>query len=36
MGYGGVEMEYIYLSNSLLHTSIYLLLGGGGLVSKNF
>ena len=36
MGYGGVEMEYIYLSDSLVHASIYLLLGGGGLTYKDF
>ena len=34
MGYGGFEMEYIYSSNSLVHFSIYLLLGGGGLTYK--
>lgn len=36
MGYGGFEMEYIYSSNSLVHFSIYLLLGGGGLTYKEY
>jgi hypothetical protein len=30
-GYGGVELEYINSSNSLIHFTIYLLIGGGGL-----
>ncbi len=36
VGYGGFEMEYIFSSNSLVHFSIYLLLGGGGLTYKEF
>lgn len=36
MGYGGFEMEYIYSPNSLVHFSIYLLLGGGGLTYKEY
>lgn len=36
MGYGGLEMEYIFSSNNLVHFSIYLLLGGGGITYKKF
>lgn len=36
MGYGGFEMEYIVSSDKLVHFSIYLLLGGGGLTYKKF
>ncbi len=36
MGYGGFEMEYIFSSNKLVHFSIYLLLGGGGITYKRF
>ncbi|MCF6271029.1 MAG: hypothetical protein L3J41_15050 [Melioribacteraceae bacterium] len=36
MGYGGFEMEYIHSPNSLVHFSIYLLLGGGGLTYKEY
>jgi hypothetical protein len=36
MGYGGFEMEYIYLSDNLIHASVYLLLGGGGLTFKEY
>ncbi|VAX26085.1 hypothetical protein MNBD_IGNAVI01-848 [hydrothermal vent metagenome] len=36
MGYGGFEMEYIFSSNNLVHFSIYLLLGGGGITYKEF
>ncbi len=36
MGYGGFEMEYIYSPNSLVHLSVYLLLGGGGLTYKEY
>ncbi len=34
MGYGGFEMEYIFSPDNLVHFSIYLLLGGGGLTYK--
>ena len=30
-GYGGLELEYINSSDQLLHFTIYLLIGGGGL-----
>jgi hypothetical protein len=30
MGYGGLELEYIGLSNRLIHYSVYVLIGGGG------
>lgn len=30
-GYGGFELEYINSSNSLIHFTAYLLIGGGGL-----
>jgi hypothetical protein len=30
-GYGGLELEYINNSNKLIHFTIYLLVGGGGL-----
>jgi hypothetical protein len=30
-GYGGLELEYINSSHKLLHFTIYLLVGGGGL-----
>jgi hypothetical protein len=30
-GYGGFELEYINRSNSLIHFTAYLLIGGGGL-----
>lgn len=36
MGYGGLELEYVNSSNSLIHFSIYLLLGAGGLSYKEF
>ncbi|MCE5249827.1 hypothetical protein LLG96_06355 [bacterium] len=29
-GYGGVEMEYIFRPNKLIHCSVYTLIGGGG------
>jgi hypothetical protein len=31
-GYGGLELEYIYRSDELVHISIYTLVGGGGVV----
>jgi hypothetical protein len=31
MGYGGLELEYIPSSNDLLHLSVGLLVGGGGI-----
>jgi hypothetical protein len=34
MGYGGLELEYITSSNDLLHLSIGLLVGGGGIGYK--
>lgn len=36
MGYGGLEMEYVNSSNSLVHFSVYLLLGAGGLSYREF
>lgn len=30
-GYGGLELEYINSSNSLVHFTAYMLIGGGGL-----
>ena len=30
-GYGGLELEYINSSNKLIHFTVYLLVGGGGL-----
>ena len=30
-GYGGLELEYINSSNKLVHFTVYLLIGGGGL-----
>jgi len=30
-GYGGLELEYINSSNNLVHFTVYLLIGGGGL-----
>lgn len=30
-GYGGLEFEYINSSNSLVHFSVYMLIGAGGL-----
>jgi len=35
LGYGGFEIEYIASSNDLLHLSIGLLVGGGGVGYKN-
>jgi hypothetical protein len=35
MGYGGVDIEYIASSNDLLHLSIGLLVGGGGIGYKH-
>jgi hypothetical protein len=35
MGYGGLDLEYISLSNDLLHLSVGLLIGGGGIGYKN-
>lgn len=29
LGYGGLELEYIFQSNQLLHFSVYALIGGG-------
>jgi hypothetical protein len=34
MGYGGLEIEYIPSSNDLLHLSVGLLVGGGGIGYK--
>jgi hypothetical protein len=34
MGYGGVEIEYIPSSNDILHLSVGLLVGGGGIGYK--
>lgn len=34
MGYGGLELEYVNSSNRLVHFSVYLLLGAGGLTYK--
>ena len=34
MGYGGLELEYIASSNDLLHLSIGMLVGGGGIGYK--
>ena len=34
MGYGGLEIEYITASNDLLHLSLGLLVGGGGVGYK--
>ncbi len=33
-GYGGLELEYINSSDELLHFTIYLLIGGGGLTTN--
>jgi len=30
MGYGGLELEYIGMSDKLVHYSVYVLIGGGG------
>lgn len=30
MGYGGLELEYIGLSDRVIHYSVYVLIGGGG------
>jgi len=35
MGYGGLEIEYIASSNDLLHLSMGLLVGGGGIGYKH-
>jgi hypothetical protein len=35
MGYGGLDLEYIASSNELLHLSIGLLIGGGGVGYRN-
>jgi hypothetical protein len=34
LGYGGLEMEFIPASNDLLHLSVGLLVGGGGIGYK--
>jgi hypothetical protein len=31
LGYGGLELEYINSSDKLIHFTVYLLIGGGGL-----
>jgi hypothetical protein len=35
MGYGGLDLEYIASSNDLVHLSLGLLIGGGGIGFKN-
>jgi hypothetical protein len=35
MGYGGLDLEYIASSNDLIHLSIGLLIGGGGISYKD-
>ena len=35
MGYGGLDLEYIPASNNLLHLSVGLLIGGGGVGYKD-
>ncbi len=34
-GYGGVELEYIFQSDDLLHFSVYSLIGGGDVSYRN-
>lgn len=34
-GYGGVELEYIFQSDQLLHFSVYSLIGGGSISYRN-
>lgn len=34
-GYGGVELEYIFQSDDLLHFSVYSLIGGGDISYRN-
>ncbi len=35
-GYGGLELEYINSSNSLVHFTLWGLVGGGGLTTRSF
>lgn len=35
LGYGGVDLEYVTLSDNLVHLSIELLIGGGGVTYRN-
>jgi hypothetical protein len=35
MGYGGLDLEYIASSNDLVHFSLELLIGGGGMGFKD-
>ncbi len=35
MGYGGLELEYIYKPYKLLHVSLYTMIGGGGVTQRD-